>query len=68
MKELEKSVIEYEISKLNIGDFTWVARPQISSFSSTDVVLDYVVELKRIDNLCQSIIDGRYKELKVSFS
>ena len=68
MKELEKSVIEYEISKLNIRDFTWVARPQISSFSSTDVVLDYVVERKRIDNLCQSIIDGRYKELKVSFS
>jgi crossover junction endonuclease MUS81 len=68
LKELEKSEIKYEISKLNIGDFTWVARPKRSSFSSTDVVLDYVVERKRIDDLCQSIIDGRYKEQKVSYS
>jgi crossover junction endonuclease MUS81 len=68
LKELEKSEIKYEISKLNIGDFTWVARTKISSFSSTDVVLDYVVERKRIDDLCQSIIDGRYKEQKVSYS
>ncbi len=32
---------------------------------STDIVLDYVVERKRVDDLCQSIIDGRYKEQKV---
>lgn len=66
---MEKTDIKYEISKLNIGDFTWIARPKYSSkassFQDTDLVLDYIVERKRVDDLCQSIIDGRYKEQKV---
>lgn len=66
MKELEKSDVKFEISKLNIGDFAWIARSKTSSFQNVDVVLDYIVERKRVDDLCQSIIDGRYKEQKVS--
>ena len=30
-----------------------------------EVVLDYVVERKRMDDLCGSIIDGRFREQKV---
>lgn len=30
-----------------------------------DLVLDYIVERKRMDDFCSSIIDGRYKEQKV---
>ena len=30
-----------------------------------EVVLDYIVERKRMDDLCGSIIDGRFREQKV---
>lgn len=30
-----------------------------------ELVLDYVVERKRMDDLCGSIIDGRFREQKV---
>ena len=30
-----------------------------------ELVLDYVVERKRMDDLCSSINDGRFKEQKV---
>lgn len=30
-----------------------------------ELVLDYIIERKRIDDLCSSIIDGRFKEQKV---
>jgi len=32
-----------------------------------EVVLDYIVERKRMDDLCGSIIDGRFREQKVLF-
>lgn len=30
-----------------------------------ELVLDYIVERKRMDDLCGSIIDGRFREQKV---
>ncbi len=30
-----------------------------------ELVLDYIVERKRMDDLCSSIKDGRFKEQKV---
>lgn len=33
-----------------------------------ELVLDYIVERKRMDDLCGSIIDGRFREQKVHFS
>ena len=33
-----------------------------------ELVLDYIVERKRMDDLCSSIKDGRFKEQKVSCS
>jgi hypothetical protein len=35
-----------------------VARP-------AELVLDHIVERKRLDDLCSSIIDGRFREQKV---
>jgi crossover junction endonuclease MUS81 len=34
---------------------------------SKEMVLDYVVERKRMDDLVSSIIDGRFKEQKYRF-
>ena len=33
-----------------------------------ELVLDYIVERKRMDDLCSSIKDGRFKEQKVFIS
>jgi len=64
--ELKKSKIKYDTGKLNVGDFAWIARPKSgASFLSTDIMLNHIVERKRMDDLCSSIIDGRYKEHKV---
>lgn len=32
-----------------------------------ELVLDHIVERKRLDDLCSSIIDGRFREQKVPF-
>jgi hypothetical protein len=52
---------------LELGDVIWVARSN-SKFTSEneDVVLDYVLERKRMDDLVCSIKDGRFREQKVS--
>lgn len=64
--ELKKSNIKFDIGKLSIGDFVWIARPKNKSGGAQDIILNCVVERKRIDDFCSSIIDGRYKEQKVS--
>ena len=65
--ELKKANLKFETGKLNVGDFAWVARSKTSaSCMNTDIILDYIVERKRMDDLCSSIIDGRYKEQKVN--
>jgi crossover junction endonuclease MUS81 len=65
---LNKSKVKYDIGKLSVGDFAWVVRSKSNlGQSESDLILDYVVERKRMDDLCQSIIDGRYKEQKVKF-
>jgi len=51
------------VLKLNVGDFTWIARHKSSKHE--DIILNYIVERKRMDDLCSSILDGRYKEQKV---
>ena len=57
--------------KLNVGDFLWVAREKILPVPGQlvlperrELVLDYIVERKRMDDLCSSIKDGRFKEQK----
>ncbi|KAJ1964969.1 Crossover junction endonuclease mus81 [Dipsacomyces acuminosporus] len=63
-KELEERGVMIEIRPLTVGDYLWIARAKSTSRYKhlPDIVLDYVVERKRMDDLCASIRDGRYKE------
>ncbi|KAJ2158822.1 Crossover junction endonuclease mus81 [Coemansia sp. RSA 552] len=63
-KELEAQGTRIEVRPLTVGDYAWIARakPTGAFRHLPDVVLDYVVERKRMDDLCASIRDGRYHE------
>lgn len=59
--------ITVETRALRLGDMCWVARRKDGLGDEEDeCVLDYVVERKRLDDLCSSIRDGRYQEQCVS--
>ncbi|XP_035266065.1 crossover junction endonuclease MUS81 [Anguilla anguilla] len=71
VKELQRNGVTFDIRKLNVGDFLWVARERVAPVPGQlrpppgkELVLDYVIERKRIDDLCGSIIDGRFREQK----
>ncbi|XP_054751441.2 crossover junction endonuclease MUS81-like [Lytechinus pictus] len=71
LKELQKNGVNLDVRKLQVGDFLWVAREKGSAVPGMlqmpqrrEAVLDYVVERKRMDDLCSSIQDGRFKEQK----
>ncbi|KAF9914675.1 Crossover junction endonuclease mus81 [Lobosporangium transversale] len=50
---------------LDIGDIIWIARLKTPSASSpSEIVLDYILERKRMDDLVHSIKDGRFNEQK----
>ncbi|KAI8324361.1 ERCC4-domain-containing protein [Martensiomyces pterosporus] len=63
-RELEDKSVKIEIRPLTVGDYLWIARAKPTSAYRhlPDIVLDYVVERKRMDDLCASIRDGRYRE------
>ncbi|KAL7424025.1 Crossover junction endonuclease mus81 [Cryptotrichosporon argae] len=55
--------IKVETRALRMGDMCWLARLLDGAGGEEDeCVLDYVVERKRLDDLCISIRDGRYTE------
>ncbi|XP_055950766.1 crossover junction endonuclease MUS81-like isoform X2 [Argiope bruennichi] len=62
ISELQKCGVEYEVRKLHVGDFLWIARD--NSDSEKELVLDFIVERKRLDDLAHSIKDGRFREQK----
>uniref|UniRef100_A0A669BG32 Crossover junction endonuclease MUS81 n=1 Tax=Oreochromis niloticus TaxID=8128 RepID=A0A669BG32_ORENI len=71
VKELQRNGVNFDIRKLNVGDFLWVAREKVAPVAGQlrapvgrELVLDYIVERKRMDDLCGSIIDGRFREQK----
>ncbi|KAJ3584928.1 hypothetical protein NHX12_013651 [Muraenolepis orangiensis] len=63
VKELQRNGVTFDVRKLNVGDFLWVAR-QLRAPVAVELVLDYIIERKRMDDLCGSIIDGRFREQK----
>ncbi|CAG7725546.1 unnamed protein product [Allacma fusca] len=74
--ELRKNGVNLEIMKLNIGDFVWICRdtpkPNLNNHHhrltisrKNDLVLPFVVERKRGDDLASSIKDGRFHEQKM---
>ncbi|KAM4617128.1 crossover junction endonuclease MUS81 isoform 1-T4 [Discoglossus pictus] len=69
--ELKRNGVNFDVRKLHIGDFLWVAQEKVQPLpgqlripQARELVLDYVVERKRMDDLCGSIIDGRFREQK----
>ncbi|XP_039754655.1 crossover junction endonuclease MUS81 [Pararge aegeria] len=54
--------LKHEYRSLKVGDFTWIARDKKNK--DLELVLPYVVERKRMDDLGHSIKDGRFHEQK----
>lgn len=62
-ESLEAKGVRVETRALRMGDMCWVARRLDGDGGEEDeCVLDYVIERKRLDDLCSSIRDGRYNE------
>ncbi|KAE8738479.1 hypothetical protein FOCC_FOCC016039 [Frankliniella occidentalis] len=62
VSELTQMKVPFEVRKLEVGDFAWIARSKNSR--ADELVLPYIVERKRMDDLGGSIKDGRFKEQK----
>lgn len=67
---LEKEGVRAEKRMLPIGDMLWIARRKPDYLAAggsegNEVVLDAVIERKRLDDLATSITDGRYLDQKV---
>ncbi|CAD1472643.1 unnamed protein product [Heterotrigona itama] len=60
--ELTKLGVLFEIRHLKVGDFAWIARCRKNK--NNELILPYIVERKRIDDLSASITDGRFHEQK----
>ncbi|XP_064538680.1 crossover junction endonuclease MUS81 [Drosophila montana] len=52
--------VEHEVRRLTVGDFLWIARDA----AGNELVLPFIVERKRMDDLASSIRDGRFHEQK----
>lgn len=69
-EELTKKGIKPIMRSLELGDAQWVAKchdPEVlrrGGAEGDEVVLDYIVERKRLDDLIGSIKDGRFHEQK----
>lgn len=68
--ELMKQGITPQVRALELGDAMWVAKCRDPSFMSRhgeegdEVMLDWIIERKRLDDLIGSIKDGRFHEQK----
>ncbi|XP_013385302.1 crossover junction endonuclease MUS81 isoform X2 [Lingula anatina] len=71
LPELLKNGVDCNVRKLQVGDFLWIAKEKVKHTpgllqmpKTRELVLDYIIERKRMDDLAGSIIDGRFKEQK----
>ena len=69
-EELTKRGVKPIVRALELGDALWVARCRQAGWlarqgvEGDEVVLDYIVERKRLDDLLGSLRDGRFHEQK----
>lgn len=62
-EKLAEKGVNLQTRALRLGDVCWVAKRFDGIGGEEDeCVLDYVLERKRLDDLCSSIRDGRYNE------
>ncbi|XP_036851281.1 crossover junction endonuclease MUS81 isoform X6 [Manis javanica] len=66
LRQLQRLHVTHMVRKLHVGDFVWVAQETCPRNPARpgELVLDHIVERKRLDDLCSSIIDGRFREQK----
>ncbi|KAH9496133.1 Crossover junction endonuclease mus81 [Bulinus truncatus] len=68
LPDLIKCGIHCDLRLLHVGDILWIAReivrPEIDRAEPRELVLNYVIERKRLDDLVKSIVDGRMKDQK----
>ncbi|XP_062051795.1 crossover junction endonuclease MUS81 [Lepus europaeus] len=66
LRELQRLRVSHTVRKLHVGDFVWVAQETQPRDPARpgELVLDHIVERKRLDDLCSSIVDGRFREQK----
>ena len=71
VRHLQRCGTMYDRRNLNIGDFLWIARERVAEVRGQyqqrqprELVLPYIVERKRLDDLWMSVKDGRYEEQK----
>eukprot|EP01133_Synstelium_polycarpum_P018034 gene18034-21527_t len=67
IRGLARQDIQYELRTLSIGDFAWMARikyPEDTHNETFEVMLDVIIERKRLADLKESLSDGRYSEQK----
>ena len=74
-QKLQEMGVQVVVRTLPLGDFLWLARERVRHVpgqlelpTRRELVLDYVVERKRMDDLAGSLIDGRYEEQKYRFA
>lgn len=60
--ELSSLNVTFEMRRLSVGDFAWICRDK----SGRELMLPYILERKRLDDLSGSITDGRFHEQKVN--
>lgn len=60
MQLLTEKNVKFEVRRLSVGDFLWICRDK----DNREVLLPYIVERKRMDDLAGSIKDGRFHEQK----
>ncbi|KAI0241538.1 Crossover junction endonuclease mus81, partial [Massospora cicadina] len=62
--QLDKKGVVNTTRALSLGDALWIARPHVSSGPHEEIVLDFIIERKNMDDFASSIKDGRFKEQK----
>lgn len=69
LPDLIKNGVTCDLRKLHVGDLLWVAREKTQTEAGQqprrrELVLDYIVERKRMDDLVHSCTDGRLPDQK----
>lgn len=60
--ELSSLNVIFEMRRLSVGDFAWICRDK----TGKELMLPYILERKRLDDLSGSITDDRFHEQKVN--
>ena len=67
---LERKNILYSTRSMDLGDVAWIAKSKHPDETGKyrEVMLDFIVERKRLDDMVSSIKSGRFKEQKTRLS